>query len=81
MATTESVGIALVADVFDADVIIFQDEGGIPAFETEDAYLMSDGITLQAPIRAYDAGGPVGVDSVGRPVDALAMEFAPEPGG
>lgn len=47
---------------------MYRTESGASAFEIDEPYLLSDGISLQSPVPVYDAGAPVGVDASGRPV-------------
>lgn len=48
----------------------YHDPNGIPSESKPGAYLLADGRSLQSPVPVYDAGGSIGVDSAGRPVDA-----------
>lgn len=78
MATSEPLGITLTATLSDAVMPVYQSASGAPAFEVGAAYLMTDDKSLQAPIAAYDVGGPVAVDSLGRPVAAYPVKLEAE---
>lgn len=75
MPNTEAIGLTIVATSAEAAMPIYRTPSGASAFEIDEPYLLSDGQSLQAPVPVYDAGAPVGVDSLGRPVDALPVNL------
>lgn len=56
-----------------APLPVYQDDAGVPTFPTDSPYLLSDGRSQQGPLPVVDAGGPVWVDSLGNPMDALPV--------
>lgn len=56
-------------------VPVYEAEGGIEVFETDDPYLLSDTKTLRAPVPVVDAEGPVWTDAAGNLQDALAISI------
>lgn len=72
---SERIGITIAPDASSGGVPVYESAIGADVFEVSEPYLMSDGLSLQSPILAYNAGGPVGIDSVGQPVDALPVKF------
>lgn len=75
MPNTEAIGLTIVATSAEAAMPIYRTASGASAFEIDEPYLLSDGQSLQAPLPVYDAGAPVGVDALGRPVDALPVNL------
>lgn len=75
----EIIGLSIESGSENGAQAVYHDADGIPSEEKTTPYLLSDGVSLQAPIPVYDAGGKVGLDSVGRPVDAwpVTMTFGP----
>lgn len=76
MPNTEAIGLTIVATSAEAAMPIYRTASGASAFEIDEPYLLSDGQSLQSPVPVYDAGAPVGVDALGRPVDAFPVNLA-----
>jgi len=55
-------------------VPVYEAEGGMPVFVTDDPYLLSDGLSLMSPLYVVDAGGPTWVASDGSLQAALPVE-------
>lgn len=53
---------------------VYEAEGGMPVFVTDDPYLLSDGLSLMSPLYVVDAGGPTWVASDGSLQAALPVE-------
>lgn len=47
-------------------VPVYEAEGGMPVFITDDPYLLSDGLSLMSPLYVVDAGGPTWMDMEGQ---------------
>lgn len=58
---------------------IYEAEGGVEIFVTDEPYLLSDGKTLQPPLYVFDAGGPVFIDSMGNAQKSLAVAIGSIP--
>ena len=52
---------------------VYEAEGGVAVIEDDEPYLLSDGITLRAPVPAVDAEGPVYIDAAGNARDAVPV--------
>lgn len=75
MTNKESIGVIIAPNSAAGAVPMYRTESGASAFEIDEPYLLSDGVSLQSPVPVYDAGAPVGVDALGRPVDALPVNL------
>lgn len=54
-------------------VPVYEAEGGMPVFTTDEPYLASDGLSLMAPLYVVDAGGPTWTISDGSLQSALPV--------
>lgn len=64
-------GIAIVED--EGAVGVYASETGIELFEVETPYLMTDDVSLQAPIEVRVVDGPVYLDAMGNACDAIPV--------
>lgn len=53
---------------------VYEAEGGTPIFVTDEPYLLSDELSLMAPLYVVDAGGPTWTASDGSLQAALPVE-------
>lgn len=61
---------------------VYEHEAGIETFETDGPYLLSDGVSLAAPLLVHFVDGPVFFDSNGNPQAAIPIRGpAPPPDG
>lgn len=72
----EPLGIIVVEDT--SAVGVYEAEGGLEAFEVDGAYLMADGLSLQAPAPVQIVDGPVYVDALGNACDAIPITLPDE---
>lgn len=60
-------------------VPVYEAEGGTPVFITDDPYLLSDGLSLMAPLYVVDAGGPTWMDMEGQLMASMPVTGLPPP--
>lgn len=77
----QPLGITLVAQGSAGATGVYEDPSGIEVFETNEPYLLEDGVSLQPPLPVFDAGGPVFQDSMGNAQRALAVRGLTPPSG
>ena len=75
MTNKERIGVTIVANSAAGAVPMYRTESGASAFEIDEPYLLSDGVSLQSPVPVYDAGAPVGVDASGCPVQSWLVNL------
>ncbi len=69
----DPLGVTLTVPAGQAAIGVYEDAAGIPVFETDAPYLLSDGRSLEAPMPVFDAGGPVFQDAMGNAQSALVV--------
>lgn len=73
----DPLGITLNLQDGQSPVPVFQDDAGLDTFETDAPYLLSDAMSLEAPIPVVVNDGPVWLDPAGNPFNALAVKTVP----
>lgn len=58
---------------------VYEAESGVEIFETGAPYLLSDGVSLAAPLPVHFVDGPVFFDSLGKPQAAIPVRGATPP--
>lgn len=70
---SEPIGVTLEAVEGQDSVAVYESDTGLEVFSVSAPYLLSDGVSLQAPMPVFDAGGSVYTDSMGNAQSALAV--------
>lgn len=65
--------------VGDGGTGVYEHEDGIDTFETDGPYLLSDGVSLAAPLPVHFVDGPVFFDSNGNPQAAIPVQSTAPP--
>lgn len=52
---------------------VYESAEGLPVFESSVPYLLSDGLSLMAPLPVFNAGGDTFIDSAGNLQSSLAV--------
>lgn len=77
----EPIGVTLNLVDGQDSVAVYQDDTGLDVFSADAPYLLSDGVSLQAPMPIFDAGASVYIDSMGNAQSALGVNgLSPESG-
>lgn len=74
----EPLGLTLNLQDGQSPIPVFQDEGGLETFETNEPYLLEDGRSLVDPIPVVVASRPVWQDVAGNPFNALGVKVLPQ---
>lgn len=74
----EPLGLTLNLQDGQSPIPVFQDEGGLETFETNEPYLLEDGRSLVDPVPVVVASGPVWQDVAGNPFNALGVKVLPQ---
>lgn len=69
----DPIGITLNLVEVQDSVAVYQADTGLEVFSADAPYLLSDGVSLQAPMPVFDAGASVYIDSMGNAQSALAV--------
>ena len=77
----EPIGVTLDEVEGQESVAVYESDTGLDVFSTDVPYLLSDGVSLQAPMPVFDAGGSVYTDSMGNAQSALAVHGLSPPDG
>lgn len=77
----EPIGLTLNQRDGEAPVPVYQNAQGVETFGTDAPYLMSDGKSLAAPVSVVVSDGPVWLDALGNPFDAVPVKMIPGPSG
>lgn len=67
---------SLISDGVDP-VPVYQDDNGVQTFVADDAYLLLDGVSREAPLSVIDAGGPTWTDAQGNQAQSLPVTIIP----
>lgn len=73
MGPNEPFGVTFVPVAGMEAVPVYEAEGGMPVFITDEPYLASDGLSLMSPLYVVDAGGPTWMASDGSLQSALPV--------
>ena len=58
---------------------VYEHEAGIEVFQTDTPYLLTDGVSLAAPLPVHFVDGPVFFDSYGNPQAAIPVRVTTPP--
>lgn len=72
-------GITFVARDGQPSTGVYEAEGGIETFETDEPYVVHGTPYLAAPLPVFDAGGPVFQDAMGHAYQALPIKGVTPP--
>lgn len=73
----EPIGLTAIVNSSEDPIAVYLDSSGLPTFETDAPYALTNGKSLESPIPAVDAGGPVWYDWAGHAVDAVPVTAVP----
>lgn len=79
----DALGVTLVVPEGVDPVGVYDDDGGLPTFESNAPYTLSDGVTMQQPVPIFYPGGTMYRDRAGNLAQSLAIRGVtpPDPEG
>lgn len=81
MANQEAIGVTTTVPEGQSPVPVYQDNSGLETFETDAPYLLSNGLSLEAPLPVVVSDGPIWAGADGNPFNALAVKAVPSGSG
>lgn len=67
------IGVTLVTPDGQSAIGVYESPSGLEVFESDGPYLLSDGVSLAAPVPVFDAGGPTFRGSAGSLQASIAI--------